>query len=92
MGSGGISLVYLTQSWYKVPKTVRLQASYVIIRKIQSTRDLNMLLKDTSLGMNSDELTELYQSCVGNSITDFLFIDLENSERPFRKNLNEDIC
>lgn len=92
MGTGGISLVYLTQSWYKVPKTIRLQASYVIIRKIQSTRDLNMLLKDTSLGMNSDELTELYQSCVGNSITDFLFIDLENSERPFRKNLNEDIC
>jgi hypothetical protein len=91
MGTGGISLIYLTQSWYKVPKLIRLQANYVILRKIQSTRDLNMLLKDTSLGVTTEELTELYQHAVGNSITDFLFIDLENADRPFRKNLNDDI-
>ena len=92
MGTGGISLIYLTQSWYKCPKIIRLQANYVILRKIQSTRDLNMLLKDTSLGMSSEELIQLYEHCVGNSITDFLFIDLENSEKPFRKNLNDEIC
>jgi hypothetical protein len=92
MGAGGISLIYLTQSWYKVPKIIRLQANYVILRKIQSTRDLNMLLKDTSLGMSSEELIQLYEHCVGNSITDFLFIDLENAEKPFRKNLNDEIC
>jgi hypothetical protein len=92
MGTGGISLIYLTQSWYKVPKIIRLQANYVILRKIQSTRDLNMLLKDTSLGMSSEELIALYEHCVGNSITDFLFIDLENSEKPFRKNLSGEIC
>jgi hypothetical protein len=75
-----------------VPKIIRLQANYVILRKIQSTRDLNMLLKDTSLGMSSEELIQLYEHCVGNSITDFLFIDLENAEKPFRKNLNDEIC
>ena len=92
MGSGGVSTLYLSQSYHKIPKLLRLQTTGIILRKIQSTRDLNMLLRDASLGLSKEELIEMYQSCVGDSITDFLFIDLMSVDRPFRKNLNEDIC
>jgi hypothetical protein len=88
----GVSILYLSQSYYAIPKICRLQCNLIILRKIASTRDLQMLLRDCSLGISSEELIELYQRCVGDSITDFLTINLENSDQPFSKNLGEEIC
>jgi hypothetical protein len=85
----GVSLCYLSQSYYKIPKTVRLQSNYIILRKISSTRDMNMLLADSSLGVSKDVLQAIYKGCVKKSITDFLFIDLSaDPDKAFRKNFD----
>lgn len=91
--AAGVSLCYLSQSYYKIPKTIRLQTNYIILRKISSTRDLNMLLADSSLGVTKEILQALYKGCVKKSITDFLFIDLMvDPEKAFRKNFDTMIC
>lgn len=85
----GVSLCYLSQSYYKIPKTIRLQSNYIILRKISSTRDMNMLLADSSLGVSKDVLQAIYKGCVKKSITDFLFIDLSaDPDKAFRKNFD----
>jgi hypothetical protein len=89
--SNGISLVYITQSYYRVPRLIRLNLSYLILRKVSSSRDVNMILRECSLGISNEELVALYKRTVGTSIVNFLFVDLTNAQRPFRKNLNDDV-
>ena len=85
--AGGVSLIYLSQSFYTIPRKVRLQCNYIILRKIPSSRDVNGILKEFSLGVNKEELIKIYQFCVGKSITSFLLIDLNcDPDQAFRRN------
>jgi hypothetical protein len=72
----GVSICYLSQSYYGIPKKIRGNTNYIVLRKISSTRDLNMILADSSLGVTRDVLQAVYEGCVKKSITDFLVIDL----------------
>jgi hypothetical protein len=53
--AGGISLCYLTQSYFKVPKIVRLQCQYIFIIKVSGIRDLNLILSEYSLGVSKEQ-------------------------------------
>jgi Poxvirus A32 protein len=88
--AGGVSLLYLSQSFYTIPRKVRLQCNYIILRKIPSARDVNGILKEFSLGVDKEELIKIYQYSVNKSITSFLLIDLNvDPELSFRRNFNE---
>lgn len=85
----GVSMVYLTQSYWAVPKTIRLQVSYIFLKKVSCTRDLTMIMKDFSLGLQRQELLELYKHCTEDPQS-FLLVDIAApSERRFRKNFDE---
>jgi hypothetical protein len=73
------SLLFLTQSYYQCPKTIRLQCDLVFLKKIGSTRDLGAILRETSLGVNQDQLLNIYKRCTKNR-GDFLLIKLYSSE------------
>ena len=57
----GVSICYLSQSFFKIPKIVRQQFSYLMLLKLSSKRDLNLILSDFSLGVDRDELALLYK-------------------------------
>lgn len=85
----GVSCIYLTQSYYTTPKVIRLQANYILMKKLTSTRDLVMVMKDCSLGLEKDELLQLYKHCTSDPRS-FLMIDVQTEpEKRFRKNFNE---
>jgi energy-coupling factor transporter ATP-binding protein EcfA2 len=85
----GITMMYLSQTYYGIPKTIRLQANYVFVKKIQSIKDLNMMMRDYSLNLSKEELLQLYQYCT-DAISNFMFIDLETTpEKRFRKNFQQ---
>ena len=85
----GISLMYLTQSYFKVPKTIRINLNYVILKKLSSTRDLNLIMSDYNLGISREKMMEVYKYCT-NKKTDFLMLDLDNDvEKRYRHNLLE---
>ena len=86
----GISCVYLSQSYFGCPKVIRLQCTFVFVKKLMSTRDLNFILKDFSLDMSKEELFQLYKYCVDQHQRDFLFVDISApEERRFRFNFDE---
>lgn len=79
----GISLVYLTQSYFQVPPIIRKQMNYLILRKINGTRDLNAILRECSIDSeNKTKLFKMYEFCCDpDDIKAFLFIDLGAPEK-----------
>jgi hypothetical protein len=85
--AGGISIMYLTQSYFKVPKTIRINCTYIILKKLASTRDLNLILSDYNLGVSKETMLEIYKYCTREQ-TNFLLLDLDAvPENRFRHNL-----
>ena len=83
--NAGISMMYLTQSYYAVPKTIRIQCNYIILKKLNSTKDLVMIMKDFSLGLEKEELIDLYKYCT-EDFTSFLLVDIDvPPEQRFRQ-------
>jgi len=89
--AGGISLLYLTQSYYKIPKLIRLQCQYIFIIKVSGKRDLNMMLSEYSLGATKAQLQNMYNAvCNSGLFGHALLIDLNaKQDKTFRKNFLE---
>ena len=86
----GVSLCYLSQSYFGIPRKIRLQLNYLILRKVPSMRDIVSILRECSLSINKDQLMKLYNNAVTKSITNFLLIDFNvDPEMQFRKNFDE---
>jgi hypothetical protein len=89
VGEHGCSCVYLTQSYYQVPKIIRIQANYIFIKKLSSTNDLNLILRDCSLGISKEQLYQKYSAATRGK-WDFMLVDLEaDPEERFRRNFLE---
>ena len=76
----GITMFYLSQSYYKIPKSIREQFSYVLIVKLKQKRDITTIVGDNTLGIDDAEtINYLYNEATKNK-GDFLKIDLYNSD------------
>ena len=89
--AGGISTIYLTQSYFKVPKTVRLQCQYIFIIKVSGVRDLKMILSEYNLNTTQEQLLKYYKDCCEEQkLSNFLLIDLNAPQnKTYRKNFTE---
>ena len=74
----GWSIIFITQSWFKVPKTIRLNVNYVAILKIGSKRDLNLILSEVGIGVSKEELIGMYDHATSKKL-DVLLIHVEKS-------------
>jgi hypothetical protein len=84
----GVSSLYLTQSYYKVPKIVRLQSQYIFIIKTSGLKDLRLILSEYSLTATTDQLQKMYNfACNSGMFGNFLLIDLNAPQKKsFRLN------
>lgn len=84
--SNGVSMIYLTQSYWKTPKIIRLQWNFIILKKLSSTKDLKMIMNDFSLGIDKEILLKIYKECTEEK-SDFLLVDMDTDmEHRFRHN------
>ena len=74
----GVSICYLSQSFFKIPKIIRLQCNYLILLKLGSKRDLNLILADYGLGVERDELMAIYKDATQ---IPFNFLKVSTDER-----------
>ena len=58
-----ISLVFITQSYFKVPKNVRLNTSHFFIAKIPNKRELQQIAINHSSDINTKDFTNIYKKC-----------------------------
>ena len=84
-----ISLVFITQSYFKVPKDVRLNTTHFFIAKIPSKVELQQIAKNHLSDVNTKDFSNIYRKCT-NEPYSFLVIDTmlaSNNPLRFRKNL-----
>jgi len=74
-----ISCAYLTQSYYAAPKTIRVNCNYILLKKIDSVRDLRMILSEYSLEIDVDQLSRLYTTCTQEKLS-WLLIAMQNEQ------------
>jgi hypothetical protein len=69
--AGGCSLVYTTQSYWRTPRTVRLNLSHTTLKRLSSKKDLHTVLRDHgSLGDDKAHTELLYERATA-GVSDF---------------------
>lgn len=83
----GVSLIYLSQSYYQIPKMIRLNSNYLVILKLGQRRNLNMIMSELSLGVTKDQLIKIYGFATKNKF-DVLLVDLDEPDlnKKFKRN------
>ena len=84
-----ISIVFITQSYFKVPKDVRLNSTHFFIMKIPNKRELQQIALNHSSDIDFKDFMNIYKKCTTEPYS-FLVNDTTlPSDNPlrFRKNL-----
>ena len=84
-----ISLVFITQYFFSVPKDVRLNSSHYLIMKINNKRELQNIAINHSADIDYKDFFKIYRECTREPFN-FLTIDTTLPARDplrFRKNL-----
>ena len=82
-----ISLVFITQSYFKVPKNVRLNTSHFFIAKIPDERELQQIVINHSSDIITKDIANIYRKCTAEPYS-FLVNDTtlaSNDPLKFRK-------
>ena len=69
-----ISLVFITQSYFLVPKDVRLNSTHYLIMKIHNERELQNIAINHSEDIDYKDFLKICKECTSNSYS-FLTID-----------------
>ena len=84
-----ISLVFITQSYFKVPKDVRLNTTHFFIMKIPNKRELQQIAMSHSSDIDFKDFIKIYKKCTDKP---YSFLNDDTTLAPdnplrFRKNL-----
>ena len=71
--------MYLTQSFYKTSRPLRLQMNYIVLFKLTSARDINMIIGEFSVGHDKNQLKSIYKDATKEKFN-FLKIDIEEPD------------
>ena len=84
-----ISLVFITKSYFKVPKDIRLNTTYFFITKTPNKKELQQIALNHSSDISTKDFINIYKKCTAEQyffLVDDSTLPSENSLR-FRKNL-----
>ena len=83
------SVIFISQSYFRIPKIIRNNCSYMVLLKLSGNREVNLILSEFGLGVSKEELTEIYKYATAEKFSPLL-IDLEaEPDSRFRKGLLE---
>jgi hypothetical protein len=73
-----ISSIYVAQSFFKTPITIRRNVNYIILKRNVLQSDLKKIFNVASLDINFTQFLQFYRDATS-TMEDFLLIDLEKS-------------
>ena len=83
-----ISLVFITQSYFKVPKDVRLNTSHFFIAKIPNKRELQQIAINHSSDISTKDFTNIYRKCTAEPNSFLVNETVLASDNPLRLRKN----
>jgi hypothetical protein len=85
--NNGVSLCFLSQSWFHIPKIIKQQINYCVLLQIITNKDLRVIKKELKLDCSVEQLQNMYNYCCFDTFGDVLLIDRLNNK--YRKNFLE---
>jgi len=83
-----VSVIFISQSYFKIPKIIRNNCSYCVLLKLSGNREVNLILSEFGLGVTKDQLLDIYKFATNEKFSP-LIIDMEaDSASRFRKGLD----
>jgi hypothetical protein len=84
-----VSVIFISQSFFRIPKIIRNNCSYMVLLKLSGQREVNVILSEFGLGVSKEQLIEIYKYATSEKFSPLL-IDMEaESNDRFRKGLLE---
>lgn len=84
-----VSVIFISQSYFKIPKIIRNNCSYMVILKLSGNREVNLILSEFGLGVTKEELLSIYEYATKEKFSP-LIIDMEADKyNRFRKGFVE---
>lgn len=84
-----VSVIFISQSYFKIPKVIRNNCSYMVLLKLSGQREVNLILSEFGLGITKDELMDFYAYATKEKFSP-LIIDMEGDVTTrFRKGFDE---
>ena len=86
-----ISLVFIIQSYFSVPKDVRLNSTHFLIMKIHDGRELQNLAKNHSVDIDYKDFLKIYRNYTNEPYSFFIIDTVLPADNPmrFRKNFSD---
>ena len=81
-----ISLCFLIQSYFSVPKDVRLNCTHFILFKLNYKRELQSIAINHSADIDYKDFIEIYRDCTKEP---FNFLTIDTKDNKFIKNFDE---
>ena len=86
-----ISIVFITQSYFRTPKDARLNSTHCILMKIGNKKELKSIAKEKSGHLDYKNFLKMYNYCTKEPYS-FMTIDARPTATiPFKKNFDEPI-
>jgi hypothetical protein len=85
-----VSIAYLAQNYYCIPSVIRQNCNYLVLLKINGSKEVKMILKSGGVGIDSEQLIQMYKYATSHKFIP-LIINLEESDETikFRKGFHE---
>jgi ABC-type dipeptide/oligopeptide/nickel transport system ATPase component len=74
----GITCIYISQSYYKIPKIIRINCRYIFLKKLSSIKDLKLILSEYNIDTDLENALSLYKEATKN-FENALLIDTQKS-------------
>ena len=80
----------MAHSYFVIPKVVRNNCNYLVLLKLSGDRELNMILKENSLGVDKRQMLDIYKYATNIKFSP-LIIDIESTDdnKKYRKGFIE---
>lgn len=85
----GVSAIYLSQSFFLIPKFIRINCSHMCILKLSGQREVKVILSEFGLGVTKDQLLGIYSKATEVKLVPLLIDLAAPPERRFRRGFLE---
>ena len=86
------SVIFISQNYFSIPKVIRQQCTYFILKRINNKKDIKMIVNESALDKTPEEVFDLYKKASKNN-EDFFLIDTVTTDdtKRYRKNFDEKV-
>jgi len=84
-----VSVIFISQSYFLIPKIIRNNCSYLILLKLSGDREVNLILKESGLGLDKEQLLKMYLEATKFKFSPLIIDKEEEPHSRFRKSFLE---